>query len=154
MIFLFLLLLASCQQKSQWDVEHIQAKGFDSSKLTFYCKDMVNEMDVEFVLSGKEPRVYLLLHAQPLQSPDKTVFVLLKTKKTQEKIAAVLHEGGQRLLLPDSFYQKIVECLEAKEPVTLQVQGYSVSLDPASFKRKFHAWQYPPLLSNPLRLPF
>jgi hypothetical protein len=133
--------LAACQRESPWAVSQIQTgnKAFDSSRLSYFSKDKINGIDLEWIQTETELYCYLQVHSHAIQNPQVTLII----GDEKEQFSCPRHRGGQRLLLPEELKQKILSALEAGSSLTLTVDDYRVTLEPTDFRRSFKKMQKP-----------
>ncbi len=151
---LFFLLLCGCESSSLWHVSHQKGseKKFDSARLSYPVRDRVNEVAVEMVYSKKSLRTYLEIHSQtipPYQGNPQHALVKVKTPEHTCQGIAHRHQGGQRVTLPTDLQEVLVEALMKNSPVTIELMGYSTTLQPDNF-----ALFYQELQKSPLKIPF
>ncbi len=155
---LILLLLAGCQSTSSWAVSHIQAgdASYNSSRLSYHVRDIVNEVGVEMIWAQGEINTYLVVHAQtipPYQGHPQKALVVIESGETKIRDLADLHAGGQRLLLASHLQSALIALLEQNQIVTISLEGYKVRLDPKDFAQQYGKLKAEPL-TNPFQLPF
>lgn len=151
-------LLTGCSRSDSWKVSHIQSgsKEFSSSRLSYRSPDPVNGVDVEFLSLEDSCHLYLNVHSHPIKpykGDSKTALVQVKTEDLTSSYLAHRHQGGQRLLLPDTVKDYIVEKLKQGQFVTISTSGYSSTLSPESFDRKYFLLEKPPRFRNPVHSP-
>lgn len=142
---LLLLLLMGCQNSSAWQVTHLS----DSARLSYPVHDMVNEIGVEMICSQGQVSTYLEVHSHaipPYRGDVRQVRVALKIEGKTTTGIALRRESGQRIRLPSSLQELLVEALKQRCPVTILLDGYSITLDAEHFAK-----QYELLLSKPFR---
>lgn len=151
--FLFLV-LSSCTASSSWNVSHLQGsrKGFDSARLIYPIRDIVNGVAVEMIYSDDHLRTYVSVYSQaipPHCGNVKEALVTLKASDQTFQAVAHRHEGGQRALLPTELQNILIQKLLDGESMTIELQGYSTTLNPDQF-----AAEYRKLRKAPFNLPF
>ncbi|MBS0648761.1 MAG: hypothetical protein JSS10_06015 [Verrucomicrobia bacterium] len=156
--FLLLLTLCACESSKSWEVSHVQAgqKEYNSSRLSYPIRDIVNGIGVEMICTQGQVKTYLEVHAQtipPYQGNPKEALVIMKVKDKTFQGIAHRHEGGQRVSLPPQLHQLLIESLQLNAPVTVMLEGYFATLDPKEFPEQFQELQTEPM-KNPLQLPF
>jgi hypothetical protein len=156
--FLLLLSFFSCAAKSQWEVSHIKGGSaeFNSSRLAYHSEDRVNGIDLEFLKTKDSLNLYLHVHSRPIpcfQDSPKKAKVTVQAEDKSYTFSALRHEGGQRLLLPSSIQEIIIETLKNGMPVVIHLEGYDVSIEPACFSDFFYKLHYPPRFSSLFHLP-
>ncbi len=155
--FLALLLLCSCSQNRSWRVGHVDAghSAFNSSKLCYRSDDAANGIDVEFLKTQHTLHLYLNVHAHPVPpyegNAKQALVVFLAGDKKFTYIAA-RHEGGQRLLVPLEAQEILIEALRANTSITIQLEGYTAQIDPASFSENFTDLQKASPFDLPIKL--
>ncbi|MCX6990100.1 MAG: hypothetical protein NTX49_03405 [Chlamydiae bacterium] len=151
-------LLLGCSHRDNWKVSHIQSgsKQFSSSRLSYHTPDTVNGIDVEFLALDTSCNLYLHVHSHPVKpykGDPKTALVTMKTEENAKSFLAKRHEGGQRLLLPDNAKEFLVASLKEGKTVIISTSGYTSTLTPDSFERKYHLLEKPPRFKNPVHSP-
>lgn len=147
-------LLTSCSHSDPWAFNRIDSGDpqFNSSKLTFYSKDPINGIDLEFVQTCDHLRTYLNVHSFPvpaLKDDPKASKVHLLIGTDNFHFLASRHQGGQRLLLPPEMAERIIAGLREHQPIHIKVPGYSVAIEEGEFEKKFKQLGHTPLLRNP-----
>ena len=151
---LLALLLTGCQTSPSWQVTHLEGQDpiYDSARLSYPVRDIVNEIGVEMICTQGQVNTYLEVHSHAIPSyqgnPTQARVALKIDGKTTPGIA-LRREGGQRVRLPSSLHELLVEALKQKRPVTILLDGYSTTLDANHFAK-----HYETLLSKPFKLPF
>lgn len=84
----------------------------------------------------------------------KEALVTLSSEEEHIQCIAFRLEGGEKLLMPDSIRDKIIALLLENKPVTIELEGYKTTFQPADFKTHFKKLKHPFPISNPFRLPF
>ena len=123
----------------------------ESARLSYPARDPVHGMGVEMVYAADSARTYLEIYAQqvpPYRGDEKEALVTLKTAHSTLRSPAHRHAGGQRILLTPEQHEFLLGALLANIPVTIELQGYSTTLQPGPF-----AEQYANLKNRPLTLP-
>jgi len=151
-------LLIGCSRSDNWKVSHIQSgsKQFSSSRLSYHTPDPINGIDVEFLALDTSCNLYLHVHSHPVKpykGDQKTALVSMKTEEKSESFVAKRHAGGQRLLLPAQANDFLVTSLKEGKTVIISTSGYSSTLSPNSFERKYHLLEKPPRFKNPVHSP-
>lgn len=154
---LLLLSFLSCNQSDSWQISRIETgtPKFDSSKLTYHSPDRSNGIDLEMLHTHQSLHFYLQVHSQTIpayQGNPKEALVNITIGETKHALVAPRHEGGQRLLLPDSAHDIIITALKANQPIKIELEGYSASIDPAQFSEYFNEMQHPSLFRLPTDL--
>jgi hypothetical protein len=155
---LLLLLLFACESNKSWEVSHVQAgkKAYNSARLSYPVRDTVNGIGIEMICAQGLVNTYLEVHAQhipPYQGNPKEALVILKIEGKTFQGIAHRHEGGQRVSLPPQLHQLLIESLQLNQPVTVLLEGYFTTLDPAEFSEQYRELQSDPI-KNPFQLPF
>lgn len=156
--FLLLTLLTGCGASSPWRVSHLQGsqKGFDSARLIYPIRDIVNGVSIEMIYSKDQLRTYVSVCSQtipPLGGNVKKAFVALKISDQTFQGVAHRHEGGQRVLLPTELQDLLIQNLLDGKPVTIELQGYSTTLNPDQFGAEYQKLRKAPF-HVPIQLPF
>ena len=155
---LFLVVLGGCSASSEWQVSHQKGsqKGFNSSRLSYPVHDKVNGVGVEMVYVKNNLKTYLEVHSQtipPYKNNSKEALVKMTTKDQIIHGIAHRHEGGQRVTLPADLQEILVDSLRNGFPVTLELIGYSTTLEPRDFALVYQEMQKAPV-NIPIQLPF
>ncbi len=154
-LFLFLW---GCSPSSEWQVSHQKGsqKEFNSSRLSYPIRDKVNGIGVEMVYVKNNLRTYLEVHSQtipPYKNNPKEALVRIKTDEKTIHGIAHRHEGGQRATLPADLQDILVDNLLKGSTVTLELIGYTTTLDPRDFALVYQEMQKAPI-NIPIQLPF
>jgi hypothetical protein len=154
-LFLFLW---GCTPSSEWLVSHQKGsqKEFNSSRLSYPIRDKVNGIGVEMVYVKNSLRTYLEVHSQtipPYKNNSKEALVRIKTAEKTIHGIAHRHEGGQRATLPSHLQEIVVDNLIKGSKVTLELIGYSTTLEPRDFALAYQEMQKAPI-NIPIQLPF
>ncbi len=150
--------LVACQSQRSWEVSHLDAgdKLYNSSRLSYPIRDIVNGIGVEMVLARGEIKTYLEVHAQaipPYQGKSNQALVKMKTKEKTFEGIAYRHEGGQRVTLSSELHTLLIDSLRDQSPVTILLEGYFTTIEPSEFSDHFQDFQnFPTKL--PFQLPF
>lgn len=149
---LWLVLLASCSGRSDWNVSYLStgSQEFNSAKLSLPTTDRVHGMDVEFIQTELGIRTYLQVHSHPVS---KNIIVTIKAKDHEMKETAILHEGGQRILLPPELQEFLLSSLKEGKSVTIEIPGYQTTLSTEGFAARLEKMENPPF-KLPFKLPF
>jgi hypothetical protein len=155
---LVVLLLWGCTSAPAWQISHQKGsqKEFDSARLSYPVRDRVNGLAVEMIYAKKSFRTYLEVHSQmipPYQGNPKDAFVKLKTSDKTLQGIAHRHQGGQRVTLTPELQKALVDTLLSGSPVTIELVGYSTTLQPEEFTLSYQKMQNKPL-NIPIQLPF
>lgn len=153
-----LFFLWGCQSSPTWYVSHQGGaeKQFESARLAYPVRDKVNEVAVEMVYAKESTRTYLSVLTQrilPFQGNPKEARVTLKIAEQTIEGIAHRHQGGQRAMLPQELQEVLIQHLLEGTPVTIQLEGYSTTLDPDQFALSYQELQKMPL-NIPVQLPF
>lgn len=157
--FVILFGLFSCGAPSPWVLNYIKSgdSEFNSSRLTYRNADKNNGIELEFLKTEESLNLYLYVHSRSIScfhDNPKKAKVIMEGDGKNYVIIASRHEGGQRLLIPSSYQQIIIDLLHAGIPICLSIEGYNVSIDPVHFSEFFYKMHYPPQFSSPFHLPF
>ncbi len=152
-IVFLLLFLCSCGPSPEWRVSHQKGtqKEFDSARLSYPIRDKVNGMAVEMVYSKESFRTYLEVHSQmipPHLGNPKEALVKITTPGQTIHGIAHRHQGGQRATLPAELHTILVNHLLSGTPVTIELIGYSTTLQPHDF-----ALSYQEMRKAPVNIP-
>lgn len=155
---LVVLLLWGCSSTPAWQVSHQKGsqKEFDSARLSYPVHDRVNGVAVEMIYAKQSLRTYLEVHSQmipPYQGNPQEALVKIKTQDQTVHGIAHRHQGGQRATLPPELQQTVVDHLLKGTPVTIELIGYSTTLQPQDFALSYQEMQNKPL-NIPVQLPF
>jgi hypothetical protein len=161
-VFTALLLfcvLFSCNRQSHWALDqiHSEKKEFCSTKLTYYSRDPIHGIDVEFLKTKEHLNVYLNIHSIPItpcKEDPKHVLLTLKIEGETQHYSAYRLSGGQRFLLPSDIAELLIETLSNGKEVALALTGYHALLKPEDFPSKYGKLLHPFPLQNPFQLPF
>lgn len=157
-VYLFAILLFGCSKSDNWNVSHVRTgdKAYNSSKLSFAASDPINGIDVEMLKMQNSFRTYLQVHSHMIpayKDNPKEAFVSLESEDGSVNGLAIRHEGGQRLLLSDVHQKFLLSHLIEKKPVTIRVEGYSITLNAENFSEHYEELQSPSL-TIPFRIPY
>ena len=135
-IFLFCLFLGlvGCHRQSPWVYQKMVSErpAFQSGKLGFAPSNHMG-LSVEFIKSEKETEGFLIVYAGQIASNEGVIWV----DNHPIYFKGTLMEGKQRLLLPKAITRDIIQALSYEQHVIASLQGYTVTLDPTSFKTQF-----------------
>jgi hypothetical protein len=153
-----LLLFCGCQSAKSCEVVHVDGAdpAFTSARLTFPIRDRVHGMGVHMISTPGQLSTYLEVHLQtipPHRGNSKEALVKMTMDGKTLRGIAYRHDGGQRVSLSSEMHHLLVEALRQKHPVTLQLEGYSATLDPQDFSEQYEKLQTAPI-KNRLQLPF
>lgn len=158
LIIVSLLLFCGCQSTKSCDVVHLDGAdpAFSSARLTFPIRDKVHGIGVHMISTPGQISTYLEVHLQtipPYRGDPKEGLVKITMNGKTLRSTAYRHEGGQRLSLSPEMNYLLIEALQNHHPVTLELEGYSTTLDPQDFSEQYEKLQTAPL-KNRLQLPF
>lgn len=153
--FLLLPLCFSCTKSSQWSHREIHTAHapFDSHCLYYRTLDPINGIDIQILRTQEMLSTYLQVHSQgiPLLKTDpQKVKVTFISENEKRSFLVECHQGGQRLLLPSSVQQVLLDLLQKNSPVTIELEGYSETVHPESFLQKMDKSSF----KIPFHLPF
>ena len=152
------LLFFSCGKQSHWafDQVHSEKKEYCSTKLSYYAKDPIHGIDLEFLQTEQHLNVYLNIHSIPVppyRGNPKSALVTLEIAGEKLFSEAYRLEGGQRFLLPQEIADTLTWSLQSGQTVTLSLGTYRSTIAKEDFPSKFDQLQHPFPLQNPFRLP-
>jgi len=101
-------------------------------------------------------KTYLEVHSQSIpsyQGNEKEARVILRTKDGILHGIAHRHQGGQRATLPPELQESLIATLQKGESATIDLMGYSTTLEPHNFNKFYSELEKPPL-KIALPLPF
>ncbi len=155
---LLALLLTGCQTSPSWQVTHLEGQDpiYDSARLSYPVRDIVNEIGVEMICTQGQVNTYLEVHSHeipPYQGNPVEARVALKIDGKTTTGVALRREGGQRLLLPSSLQELLVEALKQRQSVTILLDGYSTTLSAEHFAKQYQMLHSKPF-KFPLKLPY
>lgn len=155
---LSLVLMASCAKSTSWKADHIHTgdTAYNSTKLFYPTRDRVNGADVEILFVEDHITSYLQVHSQmipPYQGNPKEALVSFKVGDVVFSGVAQRHEGGQRVRLTPDLQEQLLQALQAKKSVQLQLEGYQTLITAEEFPKLFQESQKTPI-RNPFQLPF
>jgi len=154
-----LLLSSSCSSSSHWSVQHQHTGNadFNSSKLSYYAPDKVNGIDLEILSQEQSMRIYLNVHSRRIPAfkgnPQEALIKITVEDQVFELIGA-RHQGGQRLLLPESILGILISQLKEGKSIFIELEGYSGIIHGEQFAKKFQKIAHPPAFESPFHLPF
>ncbi len=153
-----LVVLWGCSASSEWQVSHQKGsqKEFNSARLSYPIRDKVNGVGVEMVYVKNNLKTYLEVHSQtipPYKNNPKEALVKMTTGEKTIHGIAHRHEGGQRATLPADLQEILVDSLRKGSPVTVELIGYSTTLEPHDFALAYQEMQKAPI-NIPIQLPF
>lgn len=153
-----LVLLCGCGTPSAWQLSRQEGsrEEFNSARLSYPVRDRVNGVGVEMVYTLNSFRTYLEVHSQiipPHLGNPKEAAVRMKTPLTTICAIAHRHQGGQRLSLPQELHDTLVSHLLQGTPVTIELVGYSTTLQPSDFAIAYQKMQKKSL-NIPIQIPF
>ncbi len=133
-IFVLLVLLSACtKQDPSWSLNQIKTgeKEFDSTRFCYTAPSSSTGIDLELLSTQEKLRIALIVHSQPIPSyrdEHEKALVRITALGKKQIIIASRREGGQRLLLPESIYPLLLDCLKKGEPLTFETPGYRETL--------------------------
>lgn len=153
---LFLLFLAGCSHSDSWHYAHLKTADsqYDAKKLAFLNPDKVNGIDMEILLVQETLHIYLNVHSTPILShyrDAKQALVTIRTGEERMQLLAFRHEGGKRILLPETIYPTLLSTLRAGTPILIELEGYRATVEGKGFEEKFHKLQKGSSFSIPLK---
>ena len=157
--FIFFSLFISCNKQSHWafDQIHSDKAEFRSTKLTYYARDPVNGIDIEFLKSDDHLNAYLNIHSIPIKpykgDPTSTL-VTINIEGEASQCRAYRLAGGQRFLIPESTTQILIDALSNRKAISIALAGYRTVVQAEDFSSKFEKLFNPLSIENPFRLPF
>lgn len=156
---LLLMTAVSCRSQNPWSFDRVDSGNpdFNSAKISFYAKDSIHGIDLEFLKTKDHLYGYLNVHSFPipaLKSNPQLAIVQICANKKKYRFEAFRREGGQRLLLPEDAIALLLELLKNKQSIQINVSGYTAMIDPIGFAERYQKIEENPLFSNPFHLPF
>jgi hypothetical protein len=156
---IFFSLLISCNKQSHWafDQIHSDKAEFRSTKLTYYARDPVNGIDIEFLKSDDHLNAYLNIHSTPVKPhKEEPTSALLTINIEGEVMRCRVYRlaGGQRFLISEATVQTLVDALRNHKALSIALAGYHTVVQPGDFASKFEKFLNPLSIENPFRLPF
>lgn len=158
LIIVSFVLFCGCQSTKSCDVVHLDGAdpAFNSARLSFPIRDKVHGIGVQMISTPGQISTFLEVYIQtipPYQGNPKESLVKLKLNGRTLRGIAYRHEGGQRLTLSPEMNHFLIDALHNRHPVTLELEGYSTTLDPQDFSEQYAKLQTAPT-KNRLQLPF
>lgn len=101
-------------------------------------------------------RTYVAVHSQtipPFKGNTKEAFISLKVLDQSFQGVGHRHAGGQRVLLPAELQNILIQNLLGGKPITIQLQGYSTTVEPDQFAAEYQKLKKAPF-NFPIQLPF
>lgn len=152
-LLLLLLLASSCQRTSNWTYRHIEEmKSSGCTQITYHSPDQSRGIDVEFLSKEGLLSAYLQVHSHPIvPSPleKEMVEVHLHSRNGRHLFLAPIREGNYRVRLSQELQEELIKELISGHTVTIELSGYSVTIDATEFQA-----QYSKLERHPLQIPF
>lgn len=157
-IFLLFLFTTSCNPISPWCVFHLNETPdqCNSARLYYPIHDIVNGVSISIVYSAKNKgehsefealTTYIEVHSQEIPAYKgnmKNAIVRMDIDGAHYQGVAYRHEGGQRIVLPSSLQQILLQALQQNRSVTIQLEGYQAIIYPDSFNEEFKKLFIPP----------
>lgn len=159
LFLIFFLLLISCNKQSHWAFDQIRSDKteFCSTKLSYFARDPVNGIDIEFLKSNDRLNAYLNIHSIPIkphkENPTGAPIRINIAGKTLHCNAYRLG-GGQRFLIPQHITQILIDALKKQKEVSIALASYHTVIPSEDFSSKFEKLLNPISIENPFRLPF
>ncbi|HEY2811029.1 MAG TPA: hypothetical protein VGJ00_06560 [Rhabdochlamydiaceae bacterium] len=152
---LLVFLLFSCSRQSNWSHERIYSNysEFSYGKVAHYAKNPIHELDLEFVRTAEQIKAYIVVHSICPSCASKKMPVRIEIEGTTTICDADQLDGGQRLILPESTANMLIEAFGDKKTVNISIPGYRSSIEGEDFEKQFGKMQRSSL-ENPFRLPF
>lgn len=131
-------------------------KEFSSTKLSYFSKNPVHGIDLEFLKLEERLNVYLNVHSVPVpphQGNQKSA--LLKIDIDGEIIRGEIYrfEGGQRFLLSEEMAKIVIKSLQNNKEITFILSGYRSTIKAEDFSTKFDQLLHPFPIKNPFYFP-
>jgi hypothetical protein len=150
--------MTACTKSTPWQADHIHTgdAAYNSTKLSYPARDHVNGADLEMLLIGNSITSYLQVHSQtipPYRGNPKEALVSIKVDDQVFSGVAQRHEGGQRVRLTLDLQEQLIQALQTKKSVQLQLEGYQSLIMADDFPKQFKKFQETPI-RNPFQLPF
>lgn len=152
------LILFGCSQQSHWTSAHIHSEDKEScsNKLSYFSKDHLHGIDIEFLKIGERLNIYLNTHSTPVpahnDSPKKAI-VKIKTLDGVYSFETYRFEGGQKFLLPEEASQMLISALQSQDTPTVILPGYRSIIEVEDFSEKFDRLDRQGAMKNPFRSP-
>lgn len=145
------LLLSGCAQSSNWSVQHIQTGNpvFDGAKLTYYAKESLHNIALEFHKTESGLKLFLVVHDHPIKAQEgnpKQAVVTTFYGGAKKEFTAYLFEGGQRLLASSELQDAVTQALKEGLPIQIKCSGYQTNVEPGAYAQNFAKMHAPPLL--------
>ena len=146
-------LLWGCSKSDPWRISSIQTgtTEFSSCKLCYYNPDTVNGIDIEFLSLEDSSHLYLSVHSHPIRpyekDPQRACISFAEDGRIKTFIG-MRHQGGQRVLLSEEAKDYLIRALLDNKTIVVSTSGYSTTVTPISFQKKY------PLLQQPGRFNF
>lgn len=152
------LLFLSCTKQNHWafDQVHSDRKEFRSTKLTYYSRDPVHGIDLEFLNTEEHLNLYLNIHSIPVAAPKadtNNTPLRIDIQGETLRCSAYRLAGGQRFLVPDEVAQTVIKALQDRKEVSISLIGYRSVFKPEGFASQFEKLLHPFLMKNPFHLP-
>lgn len=140
---LLILTFSSCHPpQPHWNLEKIRSsiKGTHFNRCYFSSCDPFSNLEFEIIGNRSKFRIFLNVFSLPIL-PDNpcedTVSVKVSTENEQNFIQAYLYKGGQRLLIPSPYAEWIIENLQQKKDLTIEVGRYRALIISANFSQQY-----------------
>jgi len=135
---------------------HSDHEEFRSTKLTYFSRDPIHGIDLEFLKIGNRLNAYLNVHSVPVplrQKDQKNVPLKLDINGEIIDCESYRLEGGQRFLLSQETLKILIDSLQHQKKITLILPGYRSTIQAEDFSTKFDHLLHPFPLQNPFHLP-
>ena len=142
-LLLFLLLCASCNTKGNWKTDAVRGDSgtISSSRLLYKSPISMQGMGFEVFRMGEENKGYLCL-LSPYRNTTNELTISFYTDSAESfQCTALLHEGGERVLLPEETTKKVLLSLQEGKSITLDVLGRTSILEPQGFSSCYKEFQ-------------
>lgn len=137
-------ILSSCSPCSLWQYDSISSCDpcFQSAKIYYEPQNVFREPGVEISYNTDTGfSVFLNLYGCALPNQlinDSMIEVTLVINSNPIPILAVIYQGNQRILLPETCAQMIIESLLNKDEVVLKVGRYCITLPFDGFEKNYN----------------
>ncbi|MGK5594869.1 MAG: hypothetical protein ACSNEK_05890 [Parachlamydiaceae bacterium] len=137
-------ILTACTPCSNWQYESIYSHDpcFHSAKISSCVNNFFVEPEVEINYNSQIGlRLYLNLYGCPIPSSlvnEGNVAVTILFPDRKEVIQANILFGNQKILLPESCSQSLINCLLNEKAVAIHVGNYYTNIPTEGFCKKYY----------------
>lgn len=140
---LFIVLLYSCSPRSCWLYQEVDSDcpQYNSANLTHPSANTFNGIGLQLLTGPFGTLGYLNVYCGSIPSFDeegRTAKVLFIIDGTHYQFDGILHEGQQKVLLPDEATQLVIRALLDNQSVCIVMKGYLGEISAVGFCSRYN----------------